>query len=223
VGEEAMSELKNPWTTLRDKEFVFNDDLRLIREHNAKCKSSDHKINLNVFPEPFIGNPNAPLWLLNLNPGFVKKDLRHTPETIAMQKRSAALKADDFWYLDERYKSAAGHGWWTQKLGELIDGYTVDQVKKNVFCVELFPYHSKKWRSTTKSLLPSQQFTLELVKHAVAEGKKFIIMRQFLNWLRLVKDLERARYTCLRSPQNGAISRRNLKDPSILADVFGEP
>jgi hypothetical protein len=90
---------------------------------------------------------------------------------------------------------------------------------KNFFCVELFPYHSSKF-GWSGGLLPSQKFTLKLVKRAVDEGKCFIIMRQRKNWLKHVPELKKAKYTSLHSPQNAVISRKNLKQRNFLRDVL---
>jgi hypothetical protein len=90
--------------------------------------------------------------------------------------------------------------------------------EKSFFCVELFPYHSRKFK-WSGGLLPSQQFTLELVRRAVAEGKRFIIMRQRKTWLKHVRGLGKAS-TSLSSPQNVAISRKNLKQPNFFRDVL---
>jgi hypothetical protein len=212
--------LSSPWKALKDKDrsFVLEEDRTFIGAHNKKYSNTEFEIMTDVVPEPFIGNPLAPIWLLNLNPGFTPSDLDHTEKTIAMQKQSAALEANEFWYINPEYASAAGYGWWTKTLKEPIETYGATKVMKNFFCVELFPYHSRKFRWSGKPL-PSQKFTL-VVRRAAVKGKRFIIMRQRKNWLKLVPELRKARYTSLSSPRNVAISRKNLKKPNFLRDVF---
>jgi hypothetical protein len=215
-----MDLITNPWLTLQDDPFVFEKDRPLVEAHNARYENTDYEIRLEVVPEPFIGSPNAPLWLLNLNPGFSEGDLRHGPELIATQKKSAILEVDDFWYLDEAYASAPGHDWWSKKLGALTREYGIQRVRKNLFCVELFPYHSKKWRGNSNKLWPSQLFTLDVVKTAAKNKKKFVVMRQAKNWMKLVPELENARHTNLKNFRNCSVSRENLEDPTIIDEIF---
>jgi hypothetical protein len=217
----------NPWMKLPKRPpFVLQCDKEKIEKHNKKNKEPRYQIKDKVLPEPFIGNPNAELWLLNLNPGFEKSDEQHTSETIAMQWKSLFLMAKEFWYIDPKYATAAGFCWWRKVLHDLIAQFGFDQVKKKVFCVEFFPYHSKNYK-WSGGLLESQDFTIKVVEWAIKERKRFIILRRKNWWLDkspLGKDLKRAPYACLRSPQYGVISKKNLKmlkGRDVIREVFG--
>ena len=48
---------------------MLREDADEIERFNAKARY-DHAFHLDLIPEPFIGNPAAPVVLLNLNPGF---------------------------------------------------------------------------------------------------------------------------------------------------------
>jgi len=184
----------SPWRKLPKRSpFVLKCDRKKIDAHNDKYKKhtryKDHyEIKLKVVPEPFIGNPKAGLWLLNLNPGFEKSDEEHSSKTIAMQRRSLLLKAKNFWYIEPKYCEAAGYCWWRRVLHDPIAQFGAKQVQRNIFCVEFFPYHSKKYK-WSGGLLPSQEFTLQLVEKAVKEGKRFIILRRKTWWLKKIKGL----------------------------------
>jgi hypothetical protein len=122
--------LSNPWTALKTRPYVSEEDLDRINAHNEKYSKTEFEIMTDVVPEPFIGNPLAPIWLLNLNPGFTPSDLDHTEKTIAMQKQSAALEANEFWYINPEYASAAGYSWWTRTLKGPIKDYGLDKVMR---------------------------------------------------------------------------------------------
>lgn len=63
----------NPWISLPASAlFVLSRDAEAIEAFNAGASES-HAIHLEVIPEPFIGLPDAPVVLLNLNPGLPMK------------------------------------------------------------------------------------------------------------------------------------------------------
>ena len=196
VFEELKSE--NPWLTLKDKPYVYSGDRHDIDVFNSKLKDASYRIELDVVPEPFIGSPDAPIWLLNLNPGLDPSELEHTAAVIEMQKRSAALQASEFWCLDAAFSHTAGYRWWTKRCRELIGGYGLKVIQTNLFCVEMFPYHSTRFKQP--KWLPSQDFTIMLVKSACKANKDFIVMRAEREWLKRVPELEIAARTKLRIP-----------------------
>lgn len=62
--------MDNPWASIPDyAPFVLDADAALIASFNASA-SEDHRIRLDVPPEPFLGNLEANVVLLNLNPGY---------------------------------------------------------------------------------------------------------------------------------------------------------
>jgi len=65
--------MRNPWTDLpATAPFVLPCDKEAIEAFNASAKP-DHTIHTEVLPAPFVGNPTAPIVLLNLNPGYTKQ------------------------------------------------------------------------------------------------------------------------------------------------------
>jgi hypothetical protein len=205
----------NPWASLTDQSYVFPDDLALIEGHNKRYRGSDFEIKLGVMPEPFIGSPDAKIWLLNLNPGFEENDLLHGPDVIKMQMRAATLQSPKFEYLDSRYEVTGGHRWWSRYLGPTIRTHGLETVMTSFFCVEYFPYHSRRYRALPQKL-PSQAFTSALVKHGCAKQKHFIIMRQKEAWLSLVPELANAHTVELRNRRNVWISANNMTDQNFL-------
>ena len=60
--------MNNPWRHLPDiPPFVLDSDRRAIEEFNASASADTH-VHLDLLPEPFLGNKDAPVVLLNLNP-----------------------------------------------------------------------------------------------------------------------------------------------------------
>ncbi len=59
----------NPWLHLpMTAPFVLAEDAPLVERFNLTA-SPDHRLDLTLLPEPFLGLPSAPVVLLGLNPG----------------------------------------------------------------------------------------------------------------------------------------------------------
>lgn len=77
----------NPWNeaeikawndilkTGKSGEFILKADVDVIASYNRKCKKEGDLIQTHLLPQPFIGNPEAPIWILTLNPGYSEIDL----------------------------------------------------------------------------------------------------------------------------------------------------
>jgi len=79
-----------------------------------------------------------------------------------------------------------------------------------VFCIE-FPYHSKKYRSLRR-MLPSQYYSFDLVRRAIKRRVLIVLMRSRARWLSAIPELSGYGYYELSSPQNGALTPRNLSE-----------
>lgn len=56
-------------------EFILKADADVIASYNRKCKKEGDLIQTHLLPQPFIGNPEAPIWILTQNPGYSEIDL----------------------------------------------------------------------------------------------------------------------------------------------------
>ena len=62
--------MQNPWGDLpQTAPFVLACDKQAIDDFN-RTATSEHTIYLDLLPEPYAGNPEARIMLLNLNPGY---------------------------------------------------------------------------------------------------------------------------------------------------------
>ena len=73
---EAGDAMVNPWSQLpTDAPHVLRHDLPIVEEFNKHyARNPDIKIQSHLLPEPFIGDPSAGVYLLNLNPGYSPED-----------------------------------------------------------------------------------------------------------------------------------------------------
>ncbi|MDA8054194.1 MAG: hypothetical protein M0Z77_00910 [Thermoplasmatales archaeon] len=99
------------------------------------------KFNYTLMPEPYIGNPDAEIYLLNLNPALDKLLESEDPEEIKCLKRRfeehilcnyafydevggiscEKYKEFPFYHLNPDYKCFQGFWWWYGKLRPLIE------------------------------------------------------------------------------------------------------
>src|SRR6266508_3055984 len=62
--------MRNPWLDLPKRPpYVLHDDRRHVEAFNRCQKRREHKLDLDLIPEPFLGPRKAPLVLLMLDPG----------------------------------------------------------------------------------------------------------------------------------------------------------
>lgn len=147
------------------------DALQIYQTAASKSIKSkiDYSLDLQLYPEPFAGNPDAPVYILNGNPGIGGGDrfmmLRNGWDSMILNSYHPTNASTMYW-LDENWENKlfspndladvhtyrAGFNWWLgnrDKSGwtsgiasELKKSYPTLQEK--VFNVEYFPYHSRK-------------------------------------------------------------------------------
>lgn len=214
--------MKNPWTNLPiDIPFVLKDDLPIIQKFNRRF-SADHPVYIHTegLPMPILGNPKAPVVLLNLNPGFTETDIENPAfevlpaEEVQFHKEAPFknLRHEEleypFYLLDPRVKDAGGYVWWTRKLKHLIAEFGQKHVANNVLCVEFFPYPSRRYGYC--EILPSQEYSFYLVREAMKRNDIIVGMRSLRLWLSQIPELENYdNFFALINPQNPAVSPSN--------------
>lgn len=209
--------LQNPWLRLpNESPFVLSVDQSAIKNHNDKLQDkSPYKIHIKqVIPEPYIGNvTTAPVIILLLNPGY---DYRNQKSHSDVAFREALLKnlrhektEWPFYFLNPAFsdKLHPGCKWWRSRAKKLIDLVGDQQVSQKLAVIEWFPYKSTKFKSGCK--VPSQQYSFELVRQAMARDAVFII-RSNKRWLRTIPELNAYSNALKFKSQNAAITLNNL-------------
>lgn len=201
----------NPWLDLpTSPPFIARADAAIIDAHNAGA-APEYVFHTDVIPEPYIGDPAAPLLLLNGNPGYTPGDEASyrnpgEAETMLRNLRHEPL-AMPFYLLDRG--NSPGHLWWRDRLGALVRLYGTRLVARNVFCVELSPYHSVSLATIT---LPSQRYSNDLVKRAVARGALPLIMRCREEWYQAIPEIHGVQHFVATNPRKPYVSAGNFPD-----------
>ena len=208
--------MRNPWIELgQEPPFLLGTDYDSIMRFNESADEI-HRIHHEVLPEPFLGDQNAGVVLLSLNPGFNLADekfhIRCEYFKASLRKNLVGDKQDyPFYLLDPKNSKTPGYKWWNRKLKRLIDASSREKVAQGMLCIEFFPYHSKKYRSLGR-ILASQEYNFYLLREALRRNATVVVMRSRQRWLKHVPELASYNYLCLLNPQNPSISQGNLPD-----------
>jgi hypothetical protein len=204
--------MKNPWIRLpHHPPYVLAEDLEVIDCFNNTA-GKKVRVHTDLMPEPFIGRTDAPVVLLNLNPGFSPQDPRTHRRTAFRQtvrdNLVQRLPAFPFFFVDPDLR-APGRKWWENKLRHLLEKFGCERVANSILCIEYFPYHSERFARKCPPV-PSQLFSFYLVQQAILRGALIVVMRSSNRWEQAVTDLRgyRLRYV-LNSPQNVMVSPGN--------------
>jgi hypothetical protein len=140
----------NPWTGLPDRApFVLAEDRAIVEAHNLRRKA-EHQFQLEALPEPHLGPSDAPVVLLNLNPGFDPSDLVNyaTAARNWIMRRSLThelIPDEAFYFLTDEFQDTGGWHWWKAKLKPVIEAVGLERVRRGVQVIELVPYKSRRY------------------------------------------------------------------------------
>jgi hypothetical protein len=204
--------MENPWKKLsKENPYVLAEDKLLIDAYNKDC-SDDFRIRTDLIPEPFIGNINAPIVLLSLNPGVGEDDEKIHKQNWFIEELFSNLNHSinkyPFYFLNPEFEKTPGGNWWIKKLKEILKLVNKEKLANNILVVEYFPYHSEKYKKMP--IIPSQKYSFYLVKEAIKRNAEIIIMRSEKQWLKAVPELEKVEYYTLKNKQAPYLSNNNL-------------
>lgn len=239
--------MENPWKKLIEEikeeglngNYVLKEEQAIVEKFNErmeklKNKDKDYRIHMEIMPAPFMGNVhNAPIVILMLNPGYdPKEDEVNEEDGLNYYNRYKGYWKNEiqhipsipnfpFFALDQEYSKSSDY--WVNKLKPLIESSNRETLAKNICTIQLFPYHSQKYKTIHKNLfkeetfdnyLPSQKYSFQLVKNAMARNAIIIIARGKKEWYEAIPGLdgleEYKNKHFTNSSQNITISRKNL-------------
>ncbi len=229
--------MQNPWPRLpTDAPRVLPSDRAIIHEFNARyadkhdsaCRKSScmgcvgcFTVHTQLLPEPFIGDPTARVYVLNLNPGYEPEDdawhANPAYRTAIIDNIGHRTADFPFYFFDPSLRDAPGSIWWSKRARWLIADIGIETLVRNLFCVELFPYHSRRYKPVPKTispngLVPSSRYSFHLVRQAIRANRPIVAMRAFRNWCELLPELRTYdNLFRLNSAQNVALSPDNLE------------
>ena len=227
--------MDNPWKDIvaTDKVKIIKDDKSALKDYVRKCscpsESNQNKDSLNQWPEPYIGNPGAPVYLLNGNPGYSNLDHLFTEDPVFVDIMKRNLRHDsldnlnDFVYFNTLHTRGLVHGgcqWWMNKTKDLRMALAGSH--PFILALEYSPFHSKNGVMPDLNKLmqtKAYQYTNYLLKLAIESDKILILMRKQKLWMDRLKQvaseksltLHEEKIMKLSSVNNVCLSSKNLK------------
>ena len=142
----------NPWGDLSDDPpFVLPMDQKAIEAYErepavAKARRR-YSLHTELLPVPFIGNPQAQLVILALNPGYADADIEDF--AVPAFRRAVLLNlthgADRFAFftIDPTFSATSTYRFWYARLHPLINDVGWERVATRTLCLQLHPYRSR--------------------------------------------------------------------------------
>src|SRR5258708_2896938 len=132
----------NPWQhPLDGRRNVLPKDEAMVLDFNAHA-SKDHKLAIDdVLPEPFVGDPNAPVVILGNSPGFSPEKASHRQAPRFMARMCANLRhqpSDHPFVFLAPDIDGPHRRWWERKLKGLLHYFDQDHelLARSIFAVE---------------------------------------------------------------------------------------
>jgi hypothetical protein len=111
------------------------------------------------------------------------------------------------YHSDPQLRGSPAGAYYHRQLKELISEFGVKVIARCVCVVEFFSYHSRNYRDLAK--IPSQDYSLHLVREAMARSACIVIARSKRALLGAIPELEKYPRIDVKNPQSGVLSRGN--------------
>lgn len=217
--------MENPWTNLPTKPpYVLAEDRDVVMAANSRLTDAERTAfgyQLQLLPDPFIGDLKAPFVMVYLNPGYTppspaggtfNDDWWHANSAELRQAYRMNFAQEPmrypFFFLDPQFRTNPGGKYWTERLSEVLNYCGREQLAQNLLALEFFPYHSENYKNLCS--VPSQQFTIEQIQASMERGAEILIMRAKTTLRAAVPQLGEYDYLKPKSPQSGYVSRKNV-------------
>ena len=210
-----MTVISNPWHALpSEPPFVLPEDRAILEEFNRRA-GLKARVETDLLPEPYVGRLDAPVVLLLLNPGIgggefaLHQNADFRDRVLRCHRQEAAPYPN--YYLDP-VVTGDGARWNTRITRRLTAEFGTPAVAAGVAFLEYFPYHSRNFVHH-RLRVPSQQFTLDLLRSALSRDAVIFITRGRTIWQAALPELRGyPRAFSTRSVQNVVISPGNCPE-----------
>ena len=186
----------NPWAAIKDGYYVLENE-------KDAAKHEQYQFHTDLPPQPFQGNPDAPIWILALNPGYSEKTDKypvpdaeyyknHDERRKAMLDQLKFQKSGDHWhYVLDNEDGNYSKEWFKEHFIKKKDmGLDENNVDENIFILQAFGYASEKFNGNLNKMVesfPHMNFAQELARWGLKNGKKIVIARCKDYWLNVLE------------------------------------
>lgn len=223
----------NPWTEITVDKRILEMDRKIIEEHNEQYLNRDgRKVSIIDFPEPFLGDPKAEIYILLANPGRNKDQEKFTSKFADNNDLIKILLGNlnhdfshteyPFYFLDPKFEKHSGSKWWNNTFKYLIKGNQENRrvLSNEIFSAELYGYHTE-WCErrliNNEEKLKSSEYSYHLVNRAIDDEKLIIVGRAVGDWFNKVPRLKEYENCHLLASNRGiSFSRRTISPKAFM-------
>lgn len=206
--------IPNPWANITINDTIADCDKPVIKALPDKVKMH---IEIRTLPEPYHGDPEASVYLLNGNPMAGDNDLHYIGQPAYQKEIKDELmhiNTDFLWLrknetiVDANGIPYPGYAYWKKYTKEL----RAAKNNPSLFCIEAFPYHTKHSSDFSSVCnLPSDGYTNAMILHAIRNNKYIVLMRCAKYWMKRVPELiDYPRLITLNTNQRIYLTRNNM-------------
>ena len=192
--------MRNPWLDLDLRpsdapHFVLPGDAAVVDAYMAKQRGPDFELATHLLPEPWVGRLDAPVVVLLANPGVAEReaDPQWRPSVAEFHRAKTTLRAKKlampYYWLDEELAETDGYEWAEQLFKRLVADAGREAVGNNMLTLSSHPYHSSMFDDRLRAL-PSQRFTLAVLRRAIANDALVVALRARKYWFTVLPELE---------------------------------
>lgn len=197
--------MRNPWGSLTKRApYVLQEDAPIVRVHNRQRDLNEaHEILLDEPPEPFLGPMDAPVVVLQLNPGVAHGfETSERDALCAGLSNPAAIRSHPL----IEYRNA----WWSKLVKAHATEAPLGRIATRVQSIEYFPYRSASF-GFGHLRAPSQEFGFHLARRALKRRAEIVITRGARYWYGAVPELfEHPHVHVVRNLRSASLSAVNL-------------
>lgn len=205
--------LRNPWEAIsKIPPHILESDLKALEKCRKKPENLGWKGSL--MPIPYLGNyQKASVIILCLNPGYSENnDEKDYCNNYFFQENLKGLLMNSkipFYALDQKVNFSGGYVWWTKIFKQLINQFGLTVISTKIMCLQYLAYHSKTFINPP-CIIPSQEFTFNILRQSIRDQKTIVIMRSKKLWINAVPELENYPYIELKNHRRPFLTERNM-------------
>jgi hypothetical protein len=190
--------MENPWLTFNPKgnapKFHDLDRAHALAFNKGLEGHSEYKLAEHLEPYPYLGNPDANIFVLLANPWMSKREsdpsFQLNLENVNRNQRNLRHEsADSFlsWMHSPDNPEREGE-WLIPRIRKVVHETSLERVSSGLFLINYHPYNSESWYPIPFTF-ETQRYSFHLVSEAMKRNALIIMSRNMLGWFTAIPGL----------------------------------
>ena len=212
--------MENPWLTFNPKDNApkFHElDKAHVQAFNQGLEGrSEYRLAEHLEPYPYVGNPNANIYVLLANPGISKREtdpsFRNNIENVNRNRRNLRHESSDSFlsWMHSPDNPERESEWLIPRIKNVVSATSLERTSSGLFLINYHPYNSISWYPIPYTF-ETQRYSFHLVSEAMKRNVLIIMSRNILGWFTAVPGLfDYQNRITFKSSRSVHISQENL-------------